>query len=86
MPYSSIRRRIVEGCWHLHGHGHGHRHSRRRSSETSTAATTPATLLVVVYVDQVCLLTRTHLSLTKEWIALEANEYNRHPSLTESHF
>lgn len=84
MPYSSIRGRIVEGCWHRHGHRHGHRHSRRRSSETSTA--TPSTLFVVVYIDQVCLLTRTHLRLTKEWIPLEVNGYNRHPSLTESHF
>lgn len=78
MPYSSIRRRIIEGCWHGHRHGHGHMHSRR-SSETSAAATTttPATLFVIVYVDQVCLLTRTHLSLTKEWIALEVNNSNR---------
>lgn len=78
MPYSSIRRRIIEGCWHGHGHRHlhGHVHSRR-SSETSAAATTPATLFVIVYVDQVCLLTRTHLSLTKEWIALEVSNYNR---------
>lgn len=87
MPYSSIRRRIVEGCWHGHVHRHGHRHGhcRRRSSETSTT-TTPSTFFVVVYINQVCLHSMTHLRLTKEWIPSEVNKHNAHPSLTVSLF
>lgn len=87
MPYSSMRRWIVEGCWHGHRHGHGHRHDRGRSGEASTAAAaTPSALFVVVYINQVCLLTRTHLRLTKERIPSEGNKLYGHPSPTESHF
>lgn len=64
--YRSFGRWIVESCWHRHGHGHRHGHSCIGSSETSATPTSSSSsrLLVIVHVNQVCILSKRHLGLS----------------------
>lgn len=63
----------MHGHWHGHGPGHGHGHARWGGSEApATSSSAASRLLVVVHVNQVGLLTLTHLRLAKQ----RAYDYN----------